>query len=292
MTTLQTKLLELLKFTIAFLDAHNLRYIALGGTALGAVRHKGFIPWDDDIDIHMWREDYNKLLSLKSELQRDGHDVLSADTDCGYYLPFAKIIDSSTTIWEFEEFPFVMGLFVDIFPLDRFDDLRKLKRVQLRRRLYFSAYQGSLKGVGLIQTVKLFADYIKHRRIRDSLFLWRDMFNRGRSEKCLMRWKKFEASYYGQSGEYCDSPLPYKGRVLRTEWFERTQLVPFEDTMILVPKDYDAYLTEIYGDWRTLPPEEKRRETHMEERHYINLREGLCLSEVKARLLLGEKEVY
>ena len=105
----QEHILKVFKFTVDFLERHNLRYVACGGTVLGAVRHNDFIPWDDDIDIYLPREDYDKLLTMKEEMQKEGFDVLSLN-DRGYYLPFAKVSDMNTTLWEQQEFPFLMGI--------------------------------------------------------------------------------------------------------------------------------------------------------------------------------------
>ena len=84
------QILHVFKYTVKFLQKHNLRYVACGGTVLGAVRHQNFIPWDDDIDIYLPRADYERLLDLKEECRKDGFDVLSL-RDKGYYLPFAKV---------------------------------------------------------------------------------------------------------------------------------------------------------------------------------------------------------
>ena len=114
------KILQTFKFTKKILERHNLKYIACGGTVLGAVRHQGFIPWDDDIDIYMPREDYNKFIQLNSESEKEGYQIVSVEHSYGYYLPFAKVIDNNTTIWELKEIPYLIGVYVDIFPLDEF----------------------------------------------------------------------------------------------------------------------------------------------------------------------------
>ena len=99
-----------------FCDENNLKYFLPGGTLIGAVRHKGFIPWDDDIDIYMPRNDYEKFLcEFNKESER--YQVISLKTD-GYYLPFGKVIDTKTVLIENVDSDYKMGIYLDIFPLD------------------------------------------------------------------------------------------------------------------------------------------------------------------------------
>lgn len=289
---IQSRLLELFKYTADFLNRHNLKYIACAGTVLGAARHQGFIPWDDDIDIYLWREDYNKLLALKGELQKEMHDVVSIETDKGYYLPFAKVIDRKTTLWAREKYPFLIGLFIDIFPLDKFEKAEDIMPVHTKSYHLFEIYQYSFTGLGFKESLKKSWSYLKEFHVFGAFYyVWRDMYNKGHQDKCVRRWKKFEKTYVGREGDYCCSPTQIIGKVFLTKWFNETITLPFEDTEIVVPEDYDAYLTELYHDWHTPPPEDKRIETHDQERYYLNLKEGLTMEEVKQRLAQGEKLV-
>ena len=117
---LNNSLLTLFKAFIAFCHEHHLTYYAAYGTALGAVRHQGMIPWDDDIDVWMPRKDYDKLLSLRSHLNGTNYEIIDIK-DKGYYLYFAKFCDRNSTIIE-REGEALMGLYLDIFPLDNYDN--------------------------------------------------------------------------------------------------------------------------------------------------------------------------
>ena len=119
MTEIQTKLLDMLIWFDGFCRTNNLRYYALGGTLLGACRHQGFIPWDDDVDVGMPRKDYEKLAELMGLKIHDGYVLeteYSADPKYCYF--FSKLYDTSTTLLEDVATGLKRGLFLDIFPLD------------------------------------------------------------------------------------------------------------------------------------------------------------------------------
>lgn len=117
----RAKLIETFKAFDKFCEEHNLTYYAGGGTLIGAVRHQGIIPWDDDIDVLMLKPDYDRFLALKKQCKGTGYNILDYH-DKGYYLPFAKFVDSNTSIWEMSQQQFVIGSFVDVFPLCITDD--------------------------------------------------------------------------------------------------------------------------------------------------------------------------
>ena len=139
------KLLKTMKEFTDVCRRNDIEYIGAYGTVLGAVRHKGLIPWDDDIDVFMTRENYEKFLRLKKSLAGSGYEIVDLD-DKGYYLPFAKFCDTNTTIWEVESLPFVFGIFIDVFPLDFVEeDDRECEKLRNAYMALFRRYIHSLR---------------------------------------------------------------------------------------------------------------------------------------------------
>lgn len=258
----QEHILKVFKFTVDFLERHNLRYIACGGTVLGAVRHKNFIPWDDDIDIYLPRADYERLLDLKDEMRKEGFDVLSL-RDKGYYLPFAKVSDMNTTLLEQAEFPFVMGIYVDLFALDNFSGTdEEITAIQRRSLKKFYNYQ---KSVNHSKTCDWWRDVLKGH-LGDAVEKLQIMLSRPFRKLLLRRFLNYQRWYSSFDGDKTVCVTQWAGRIFKREWFEDVIDYPFADTTVKIPRDYDGYLRCLYGDYMTLPPVEQR---HSEHNHLI-----------------------
>ncbi len=269
-------LLETFKFTKQFLAQHNLRYIACGGTVLGAVRHKGFIPWDDDIDIYMPRADYNRLLDMNDQLQPLGYEVISC-RDKGYYMPFAKISSLSSTIWEFQRLPFLMGVYVDIFPLDEFEEPDQVITArQYRSHYFFDKYINAVSSYPF----RFFLQRIQHLDIHQMGLYLLHLYRRRNPQRYLQAFLDFEKTYTGGTGSKCVCVTQWEGRIFQTEWFTDVIELPFEDTTVTAPRNYDAYLRKLYGDYMQLPPVEKRiSHPHF----YVDLNRRLTIPDILAQ---------
>ena len=120
--------LEILKYVHEFCEKNDIKYFINYGTLIGAVRHKGFIPWDDDIDICMFRKDYEKFIELFSK-DEGKYKILSLESSDKYYNNFIKVIDSKTKIEDERNYKtYDSGIFIDIFPMDFFDDLSLVEK--------------------------------------------------------------------------------------------------------------------------------------------------------------------
>ena len=296
---LKTRLLEVFQFAKEFFQQHNLRYIGCGGTVLGAIRHKGFIPWDDDIDLYMPRKDYEQLLQLAPEFQGTGYELLHWDNqtltsqssyslptregqggslNSQYYMPFAKIADCHSTIWEFRHLPFLFGVSIDIFPLDEFDEADEVITArQYRSHYYFDKYLNAVSRYSYKDMLQALCRADVHRLGVQVLSKWRSRNPR----KYLQAFRQFEETYkHNGPGPKCVCVTQWEGRIFQSEWFHDVIEVPFEDTTLIIPRAYDAYLRKLYGDYMQLPPEEKR----VSHPHYFfDIDHRLTLEELRGR---------
>lgn len=273
------KLLKTFEFTVEFLNKHNLRWFIGQGSCIGAIRHQGLIPWDDDIDLLMPREDYNILLSLQTELERTQYELVSWNNGhCPS--PFAKMVDRNTTLWELKSQPFITGVFVDIFPMDLSDKTQSkivsdLKRYDRLLNLYWSSIS--------VYSIKEIFNLLIRKHIRYFLLGLLSVFTYSYKDGILQKLKQHDVEHNCKEGEYyvlfssCFA-YKYEKEIFKRKWFDDYCLMPFEGIEVRVPIDYDAYLTHVYGDYMQLPPEEKRVTRHYH--YYVNLKERKTIQEI------------
>lgn len=252
---LQKKQLEILDEIKRLCEKHKIKYWLDSGSCLGAVRHKGFIPWDDDIDLGMLRKDYDKFIKIcKKELDNKFY-LQTTETDNNFALEFTKIRMNNTLLREKlnEGKNIHQGIFIDIFPYDNTSNNKFIRnylqyktailRILVLRKLGYTVKPKSLFQKIFINILTFLSQFINIKNIR----------------------KKLNKIYYKyKTGEYVAVFVGtnIKGNVHKASIFKETINVPFEDRMYPIPKKYDEYLTNGYGDYMTPPPKAIREIGH------------------------------
>lgn len=281
--------LELVKYKKKLIDAlnvlnrickdYNIKYFASGGTAIGAIRHKGFIPWDDDIDVCMLREDYNRFIQLKDQVF-DGHYKIMDYSEEGYCVPSAKFVDCNTALWEVPNHPIMMGAYIDVFPLDFVEG--SLDDIQILASKYRSAWNNYSRSLPY-RHIPVIAHYLKRGNLRTALkrigdFVYYQFFK----QQLFKKFKEIEAEVLTKKGDRVlmyNTFYPIRREIIRLEAVEKTISMPFEDTTIQMPVGYDEYLSNLFGDYMKLPPEEKRVTHHSHV--YLNMDNYVSLIEAR-----------
>ena len=235
-----------------FCRNNNLRYALCYGTLLGAVRHKGFIPWDDDVDVVMPRPDYDRFLKLTRNGMSNIYKVISKDNIKNIGMAYAKVIDSRTRMYEDIYDPYESGMFIDVFPMDGVPDndketLRHLNRICSHIRKCNIRRMQIKKGRNLITTIpKFIAIFFARIAVRVDK----------ESEKIegLARKYSFENCERISLSVCSDSKLCVTDKAKFTNYIE----LPFEGHLFFAPSNYDEFLTKVYGDYMTLPPENEQ----------------------------------
>lgn len=254
--TLRKCQLGILERLHSFCHLHGLRYSLSSGTMLGAVRHKGFIPWDDDVDIMMPRPDYDKFISMTLNGFVDGYAVVSAYNTPHYYLPFAKVIDENTTLIELKASKgCVLGAFVDVFPLDAVPEDEK------ERKILYASYRKQLRRMGIVTL-----DFGWHESgvkawIKGKLY--RNVFGWKGRELFLRSEGLVKSVPYDKTRRVCLYCSDYGEREIYPKaMFEEYARTDFEGLQLDCLRDSDTYLSQLYGDYMQLPPEEERVSHH------------------------------
>lgn len=256
MTELQTRLLDMMKWFHSFCEDNDLTYYVLGGTMLGAVRHQGFIPWDDDLDVGLPRNDYERLLKLLKNDRGHYHLETPFSPDKHYCYPFSKLYDKETTLIENTKYKLVRGIYIDIFPLDG------IGKTKLSSRFKYLPVDFLLN---LLSINSLIPNSNRRRIKQIILTIYNVFFSKQINAKriailldCYCRKHSRQKNNYG--GNLLGA---WKYReVMKLDILDEPQKYLFETMEVYGAGDYDSYLTSLYDNWRVLPPTEKRITHH------------------------------
>ncbi|AVK62032.1 LicD family protein [Lactobacillus sp. CBA3605] len=256
LTSLHQVELRLMQTVVNICDAEHIDYFLIGGSLLGAIRHQGFIPWDDDIDIGMRREDYQRFLTVANRhLNPNVFFLQTGASDPDYGLSYMKLLDVNTYIEEKNNVNNAFkGVFVDIFPFDKIpadDDLRrsqlmhyKLADAAILLRLNYNFVKTPLRQRLIKRTPQQLADVNRHKQEREGY---------------MRLYEQSDSRTYKNLASQYD----YDKEILSYAELTQLELAPFESMQVKIPQAYDAILTRMYGDYMQLPPENQRVEKHL-----------------------------
>lgn len=249
--------ISLLRRFSTFCKRNRLEWFVWAGTLLGTIRHGGFIPWDDDIDIAMPRSDYNKLI----DLCRNGNSIIGADFLCleldnSYVFPFGKLTEKNTLLIEKNSKKTKYGIFIDVFPIDKIDGNHDTQQKAIRKaKFWFIMLDLNLqRGIIRIDSSKRM---IMQLLIRPLSHLF--------SCKFLVQKVHKNAIHFANNAGINNAILTHS--VLTKTVFVDDDLFPsiimkFESVDVLVPRNYKKILTLQYGDFMQMPPESERKARH------------------------------
>lgn len=287
MTTLQHHIYDAFLEFKRICAENNLRYWASAGTLIGAVIHKGFIPWDDDMDIIMPREDYTRFVDIVLH-SGNGRYGISCFEDgkhlCPYY--FAKFYIKDCTLWESKQFPNIIGPWVDVFPVDNYNEqdgfslndqyilaigrYRRSISHQTWGDIYRDLRRGYITNAMMKTMRKCFSRFARHNRYARLLEI-RDKITKLPGDHAYF--------LYGQ--EWSDDEGA-KRFIFEKELLQSFVEVPFEDTTIFIPEHFHEILLKGYPHYQVIPPVEQRYGGH--PCYYVDLDHVKTIDEVRAEL--------
>ena len=237
--------LNMLKLLDDICKRHNIKYFVEYGTLLGAVRHKGYIPWDDDLDIMMFRDDYERFKQIAAEEIKEPYFFQNIYTESGMIWAFSKIRDSRTSAIEFPDVPaeqFNQGIFIDIFPFDDAPDEINMKSAvrDIQRDLWRT----------LVRPMELLNAINNGEKLACDADIIVDMISLPAHER-MREFETFNASLFGKSSRinFITSEMYHLEASRERKWYDEIVWLPFENTMVPAPAGYEEVLKCQYGDY-------------------------------------------
>ena len=245
-------MLDILKDVADFCDENNIRYYLSSGTLIGAIRHKGFIPWDDDVDIDIPRPDYDRFIDL---YQKKGKYSICTPLDKNSIYFYVKVYDNRTLKYEsginYSKYK-PLGVDIDVFPIDGQPDEKHFETFKMQTNFrnkifsYFVSANSDLKGKNIKSMLKIFVCRIVGKNYFCKLYI-----------NSAMQYSFENSSLVGFISPYSR----YSNRHRKEVYQDRVK-VQFEDGLFWAPIGYDEYLRNIYGNYMQLPPIEQQQTHH------------------------------
>lgn len=256
LNSLQSRLLKMLEWFHNYCVTNDIKYYVAEGTMLGAARHQGYIPWDDDVDVVLPREDYEKLLEIFKE-KIDDYVIETPYSEAeDYRYTFAKLYDTTTTVVEHMAKDCKRGIYIDIFPLDGIGDDLKESRVNFKRVDRWNMFLMT-RTCALRKKRKFYKNVaIVLAKMVPSCFI--------NEKKLAQKIDKLSASFgYERSKYVVNHASTYREKeIMEKAIYGKPTNYRFENITVWGVENFEEYLSRLYGDWRKLPPIEKRCSAH------------------------------
>ena len=241
----------ILKDFISICDEHNIDYYLFYGSEIGAVRHEGFIPWDDDIDIAMFRDDYEKFLKVMEDKKSEKYTIFDSRYNEEYFFQFGRMSLNGTYWAEFwdDQVSFYMGIHLDLFILDKIPNNKFKRQIYMKRCLLLAKFYA-------ISAIKLEETSIVQKLIN----VFHVIFNAiGLKPKFFKnRLLKVYTKYENKDYDYCTDLTMNEQCYFKISDFKPVKKAMFEGIEVKIPNNQDSTLGSIFGDYMSLPPEEER----------------------------------
>ena len=252
---LQSLELMILKDFIKICEENNLTYYMYAGSLFGAVRHNGFIPWDDDLDVVMFRDDFEKFKEIFIASQNDKYELLCNETHRDYFHLLAKLMLKDTKFEEswVNQVDFHIGINMDIFVLDDLSDNNFKRNYQLKKSFFYNKLL-------IMSKIKLYDLPFVTKVITHTGYYILNLFGINPStinKRCLNFLRKYKNPNAECVFDISATAEEYP-QIFSKEDFKDIEKIQFEDIKVNIPSGYDNILKSLYGDYMQLPPKEDR----------------------------------